>query len=142
MDPKDTDIRQLIPQRKPILMVDELVDATENVAKTQLTIRPDNWFLNEQGQLTEPGLIEHMAQSASAAAGWKALQAGQQDPPVGFIGEVKRFICHSCPQTGSTLHTTVTKEMEVGDVTMVSCETRVGDELIASTLLKIAIEKS
>ena len=58
-------IEALIPQRDPILMVDELLEASDDAATTSLTVRDDNFFLDEEGKLAETGLIEHIAQSAS-----------------------------------------------------------------------------
>ena len=69
-------IEKLIPQRSPILMVDELLEADGEEATTCFTIRPDNLFIGVDELLEETGLIEHMAQSASALAGYKAVLAG------------------------------------------------------------------
>ena len=82
------DIKSLIPQREPILLVDALVGVEGDMARTQLTVRRDNSFVGDDGLLAEPGLIEHIAQSASAFAGYKAMEAGASEPPVGYIGEV------------------------------------------------------
>lgn len=133
------DITRLIPQRAPILMVDALLEAQDDTATTCLTVRPDNYFLDEDGRLDETGLIEHIAQSASALAGYKALRAGAAQPPVGYIGEVKKFSLHRLPRVGETLHTTVSFGTEVGGVTLLSAETRAGEELIASTQMKISM---
>ena len=132
-------IDRLIPQRAPILMVDRLLEAQDDTARTCLTIRPDNFFLDEDGCLDETGLIEHIAQSASALAGHKAVEAGATTPPVGYIGEVKKFSLHRLPRVGETLRTTVRFGMEVGGVTLLSAETRSGEELIATTQMKISM---
>ena len=97
------EITKLIPQREPIRMVDKLMDVDGDVAQTVLTVRPDNYFIDEDGLLAEPGLIEHIAQSASAFAGHKALEAGATTPPVGYIGEVKKFHCYRRPYVGDEL---------------------------------------
>ena len=91
------DIKNLIPQRDPIMMVDKLIDVDGDVAVTSLTVRDDNYFIDENGLLAEPGLIEHIAQSASAFAGYRAMASGAVIPPVGYIGEVKRFHCYRRP---------------------------------------------
>ena len=79
------DIKSLIPQREPILLVDALVGVEGDMARTQLTVRRDNSFVGDDGLLAEPGLIEHIAQSASAFAGYKAMEAGASEPPVGYM---------------------------------------------------------
>ncbi len=134
------DIKRLIPQRSPILMVDQVDDVREQTAQTSLAIRPDNYFIDEDGKLSEPGLIEHIAQSASAFAGYKALEAGASQPPIGYIGEIKKFHCSCRPSVGTVLHTTVTMGPEVAGVTILNGEVRVGDEIVASTQMKIFVK--
>ena len=133
------DITRLIPQRAPILMVDALLEAQDDTATTCLTVRPDNYFLDEDGRLDETGLIEHIAQSASALAGYKALRAGAEQPPVGYIGEVKRFRLLRRPQMGETVITAISFGAETGGITLLTGETRVGDETVATTQMKISI---
>lgn len=131
------DIKQFIPQREPIIMVDRLVCATEEEAVTSLTVRDTLYFVTEAGYLTEPGLIEHIAQSASAFAGYAALAAGAAHPPVGYIGEVKKFHCYRLPKCGETLSTIITLGPEAVGVRLVCGETRIADEVIAKTQMKI-----
>ncbi len=131
------DIRKLIPQRDPILMVDSLVDVKENTAVTALTITADNYFIDGDGKLAEAGLIEHIAQSASALAGYRIVAAGATEPPLGYIGEVKKFHCYRRPQTGEVLRTTVTMGVKVAGVTAITGETYVADQLVADTQMKI-----
>lgn len=136
---KYIEIERLIPQRDPIVMVDELIEVREEVAVTSLTVRTDNYFIDEDGLLAESGLIEHIAQSASAFAGYRAISAGATDPPVGYIGEVKKFHCYRRPQPGEELHTTITMGAEMGGVTIITGETRIVDEVVADTQMKIFI---
>ena len=133
------DIKKLIPQRDPIMMVDKFYCAEGENAETGLTVKEDNYFIEEDGMMAEPGLIEHIAQSASAFAGHKALVAG--DPlPVGYIGEVKKFHCYSCPAVGAELHTIITMGAEVNGVTLLSGKTSVDGVVVADTQMKIFVE--
>lgn len=133
------DIKKLIPQRDPIMMVDKFYCAEGENAETGLTVKEDNYFIEEDGMMAEPGLIEHIAQSASAFAGHKALVAG--DPlPVGYIGEVKKFHCYSRPAVGAELHTIITMGAEVNGVTLLSGKTSVDDVVVADTQMKIFVE--
>lgn len=137
---ENEDIKKFIPQREPVIMVDRLVDVEGDVAVTVLAIRTDNYFIQNGRLLAEVGLIEHIAQSASAFAGYKAVTSGAPDAPVGYIGEVKKFHCYRCPVVGEELRTTITMGAEVAGVTIVAAETRVGDELVADTQMKIFME--
>ncbi len=144
-------ITQLIPQRSPILMVDELLHADGEQAHTCLTIRCDNFFLADDGTMDESGIIEHIAQSASAFAGYKAINAGATEPPLGYIGEVKKFRCHHRPTTGDCIHTIVSMGVEVNGVTLLTAQTfLVGNkdeepttdsQPIADTKMKIFIKR-
>ncbi len=135
------DILTLIPQRDPILMVDELLEAAPDGGTATLTVRPGNYFLGEDGRMEETGLLEHIAQSASAVAGHHALAAGATAPPVGYIGEIKKFHCHRLPQTGEELRTTVWLGPETEGVTLLAAETRADGELVADTQMKIYIPR-
>ncbi|MBR4571799.1 MAG: beta-hydroxyacyl-ACP dehydratase [Prevotella sp.] len=133
------DIKQLIPQRSPIMMVDELLCVNGDEATCQLTVRPDNFFIDTDSLMAEPGLIEHIAQSASAFAGHRAIAAGATEPPVGYIGEVKNFHLYHRPQIGDVLTTTITMGPEVEGITIIRGETLVNGEIYADTVMKIFI---
>ena len=107
----------------------------------QLTIRQDNFFLEQDGMIAEPGVIEHIAQSASAYAGVRAVEAGATTPPVGYIGEVKNFRITQRPHIGDVLTTTITMGPEVQGVTIITGVARIGDEIIAETQMKIFVRE-
>lgn len=133
------DIKKLLPQREPVLMVDELLDVNGDEAQTSFTVCPDCFFLDEDGRLEASGMIEHIAQSASVFAGYMAIHAGGTEPPVGYIGEVKDFQYYHGPQVGDELRTTVRLGAEAGSVMLLSGETRIGNEIVAKTHMKIFI---
>ncbi len=137
---KGDDIKDLLLQRDPILMVDALRDVNGEEAEASFTVRPGNFFLGEDGRLEAVGLIEHIAQSASAFAGYRAKLAGAAAPPMGYIGEVKNFRCHRRPQTGDELRTSIRLGAEIGGVRLLSGETRVKEEIVAETQMKIFIQ--
>ena len=132
METKDLDIRDLIPQRDPVRMVDSLLRVEGDVAET--------CFLDADGLLAETGVMEHIAQSASAFAGWRTRQSGAETPPVGFIGEVKKFRCHRRPAVGEELRTTITLLTEFDGILVVGAETQAGGEVVAETQMKVAME--
>jgi predicted hotdog family 3-hydroxylacyl-ACP dehydratase len=131
-------IKELIPQREPMVMIDVFYDATESEADTGLSITKDN-LLCSDGIFEEPGLIEHIAQSASAFAGYKARLANQPTP-LGFIGEVKKCRIHFLPKTGDMLCTHIRILSEALGVTLLAAETKVNDETAVQCQMKIFIE--
>lgn len=122
------------------MMVDELLCVNEDEASCQLTVRKDNFFIDEDGLMAEPGLIEHIAQSASAFAGYRAIEAGATEPPVGYIGEVKNFHLYKRPNIGDILITTITMGPEVEGITIIRGETKCGNDVIADTQMKIFVK--
>lgn len=133
-------IRELIPQRDPIIMVDTFYGATDDEADTGLTIADDNLFCSE-GFFREPGLVEHIAQSASAFAGYQA-KVKNEPTPLGFIGEVKKFRIHFLPRSGDELRTHIRIISEALGVSLLAAETMVNGEVAAQCQMKIFIKPS
>ncbi|WP_195662624.1 hydroxymyristoyl-ACP dehydratase [Bacteroides congonensis] len=129
----------LIPQRPPIVMVDSFFGIEENCSYSGLTITSDNIFC-EAGKLQEPGIIEHIAQSAAARIGFIYTRQGAQ-VPLGFIGSVDKLKIYNLPEVGMKLFTEITVVQEVFDITLVSAQVKAGEELIAECRMKIFIKK-
>lgn len=135
------DIENLIPQREPIKMIDSLIDANNVMAITTLFINSNNYFVNTEGIMAEAGLIEHIAQSASAQAGYLAISNGKDKAPVGYIAEIRDFHCYRCPHAGEKLETTISVDDTIGNITCISGKTIIGKELIAETKMRIYINE-
>ncbi len=129
----------LIPQRPPIVMVDALYSAGDSEAETGLRIGEDNMFVAE-GRLREPGLIEHIAQSAAAYAGCSALSGGLK-PRIGYIAEIRKFRVCRLPRTGELLRTRIRILGEAGGLSLLSAETSSGGEILASCQMKIFVRE-
>ena len=137
------DIKQLIPQRFPLMMVDEFEQNGENEAATALTIRKNNYFLLPDGTLSETGIIEHMAQSCSALAGYNARfrQAGGCDrAPIGLLGEVKHFESQRRVRAGQQVRTTIHFDLIFGSVTIARAVSTVEGDVVATGQLKIFMQ--
>ena len=128
----------LIPQRPPIVMVDVVWSADEQSADTGLTIQEDNIFVKD-GLFREPGLIEHIAQSAAAFAGYGTFVRGEE-PKLGFIGEIKDCVFNLMPPVGSELRTHTQLVTEIGGIRLVNAEVRLKDELVATCVMKFFLK--
>ncbi len=139
---KGEEIKKLIPQRYPMMMVDEFEEQGENNAVTALKIVADNYFLLTNGDMSVSGVIEHIAQSCSALAGFQARQKASesQNPPVGMIAEVKNFNCTRFPKKGETIHTNVSFGFSFGQMTLAHGISTIGTETIAEVDLKIFMQ--
>ena len=146
---KGEEILQLIPQRNPFMMVDEFEATAPPTSKESLTgascatslyVRLDNYFMLPNGELSESGLIEHIAQSASALAGYVAVKQGATQPPIGMIAELKNFNCLRRPHASDQVTTHVTMGFSFGAMTLAHGISSVGDETICEVDLKIFIQ--
>lgn len=132
------DILPLIPQRPPFVMVDTLVTAGENNARTKLKITSDNVFVKEN-QLTEPALIENIAQTAAARMGYICKQNNEQ-VPVGFIGAVQNLEIFALPEVGDEIETEIVIKNQVFDVTLIAGQVYLNDDVLAKCEMKIFIQ--
>lgn len=133
------DILDLIPQRTPIVMIDKLFYADKTSAATGLLIKEDNIFCKE-GYLQEPGIIEHIAQSAAAQIGY-FCKINNVIPPLGFIGAIKNLKINCLPAIGSALVTTITVLHEIMECTIISGKVTCNDKQIAECEMKVFIQK-
>lgn len=134
-----SELFKLIPQRAPMVMVDTFFGADETCAKTGLHILADNIFCQDNA-LQEPGIIEHIAQSAAAFAGYAPYTRGEE-PKLGFIGEVKKCKITRLPQVGSFLCTQLRIVGEAAGITLMAAEVYDDEECIASCQMKIFIKE-
>ncbi|MBR5958484.1 MAG: hydroxymyristoyl-ACP dehydratase [Salinivirgaceae bacterium] len=133
-----SDILALIPQRSPVVMVDAFYGIEDGVSHTGLTVGADNIFCSGNC-LREPGIIEHIAQSAAARVGYIFTQKGET-VPLGFIGSIDKLTIESLPPVGSQLHTYVTVMQEVGGVSLISAQTKNNDDVVAACRMKIFLK--
>lgn len=132
-------ITDYIPQRQPMVMIGRLLRSDEKVTVTSLVIRPDNLFV-EGGLFREPGLIENMAQTAAAGAGYRAKQSGR-DPLPGFIGGIRDLFIAGLPKAGDEIVTEAAVEHEIFDATVVRAKVTLTGKIIAGCELKIFLIK-
>ncbi|PIB36177.1 hypothetical protein BFP72_12615 [Reichenbachiella sp. 5M10] len=132
-------ITEYIPQKAPIVMIDELLTCTDVEVISQLEVREDNMFVYE-GEMTESGLIENIAQTVAAKAGYECHQ--QQIPvPLGFIGAVSKVSIVQRPKVGSKIRTTVTIKNDVMGIMIISGSSEEDGQPLAHCEMKIMIQQ-
>ena len=129
------DVFALIPQKAPIIMVDTLYECCQEKVVTGLKIHYDNIFC-EEGLFREPGIIEHIAQSAALKAGYEGCSKNEP-PSIGYLGAIKNFALHQLPSVGDNLITTVTILHIVGNVTVLHGKVECDGKPVADCELKI-----
>ncbi|MES2748217.1 MAG: ABC transporter permease [Bacteroidota bacterium] len=105
----EIDIKNYLPHRMPMLMVDMIVAMDNEKVETVFTLKEDNIFL-QNNTFVEAGLIENAAQTCSSivAKGFCVDENNQDKEDVnviGFISALKTLKIHSLPVVGSTINT-------------------------------------
>jgi len=130
-----TDILQYIPQRKPIVMVHELLEADDEHVITQLEIEPDNVFLTS-GFFAEPGMVENIAQTAAVHVGYQCALKNLPIP-IGYIAAIKDLKVKTLPKQNSTITTSVKVINKVLDITVVQGKIEHKGDLLCSCEMRI-----
>jgi hypothetical protein len=136
------DIKTLIPQGPPFIMVDRLLDSAESATTTSFSVTADNLLMIGR-KFSVAGLIENMAQTAAAGAGYAAFAAGGAacDGAVrgGAIVAINNFEITRLPELGEELITTVTVTARVADIVVISGRITCGQSIVATGEMKILI---
>jgi predicted hotdog family 3-hydroxylacyl-ACP dehydratase len=127
-----------IPQRAPMVMIHNLVEASDSHAITQLTIERENIFV-ENNTLTEPGLVENIAQTAAAQVGYQC-SIKKIPVPVGYIAAVKDLKIIKLPIVNSEITTSIRIVNQVLDVTLAQGEVRQHGEICCSCEMRIFVK--
>lgn len=135
-----TGILSYIPQRAPFVMVDEILYCAETITRSKFLVKEDNIFV-ENGYFKEPGLIENIAQTAAARAGYIA-QVENKPVLVGYIGAIKNLEIFFLPKTGDELITDIVIENQIFDVTLIAGKIICNDQLAAHCEMKIFINQT
>lgn len=133
-----TNISHLIPQKTPFVMVDTLVEFSPENLVSNFKILDANIFI-ENGYLSEPGLVENMAQSVALHTGFDYFLKGEA-APVGYIGSIKSIAIHQLPRIDENIKTKVTILHEFMGITMVEIQVfNQANEEIAKSEMKTII---
>jgi predicted hotdog family 3-hydroxylacyl-ACP dehydratase len=76
-------VAELLPHAPPMILIDEVVEATEGLIVARVTLRPTSFFV-EGDRVPAIVAIEYMAQTVGAYAGLRARAAGNA-PKIGFL---------------------------------------------------------
>jgi len=132
------DIKAIIPQRDPIIMIDKIVSHSEVKTITSLTVKNTNLFV-EKNIFQSSGIIENIAQSSAARMGMQITKEGGK-PLLGYIASIKNLTISRLPVVGETIQTEIIITNKINNIIVVKAESRVEDTIIANCELKVFIE--
>lgn len=113
-------IKHLIPQKKPFVMVDSLLEFSNTNVVSSYTVKKDNLFLSNN-ELLEFGIIENMAQTVALHTGYDYFLKGEE-PPTGYIGAIKKVEIFQLPKLNEIITTEVSILHEFAGITMVEAK--------------------
>ena len=131
-------ITEIIPQKAPFVMIDNLISADENGFKSSFQVRNDNIFFKDE-KLQEPALIENIAQTVAAGFGYVDRQAGGE-PKIGFIGAISKLKVHTLPTLNSEITTIVKHLYQFENVYLVKGENFCENQLLVECEMKIVVQ--
>ena len=120
-------------------MVDKLLLADQDCSLSSFKIPPDNVFC-ENGFFYEGGMIENIAQSVAAGAGYQYVKNSKK-PPLGVIGSIKKLKIVSRPKIGETILTEVKFVASFENAMVVEGFISLNDRIIAQCQMNIFILK-
>jgi predicted hotdog family 3-hydroxylacyl-ACP dehydratase len=146
----EIDIKNYLPHRTPMLMVDMIVAMNDQMVETVFFLKEDNIFI-QNNTFVEAGLIENAAQTcASIVAKGFCVDENNQDKKnvnlIGFISALKTLKIHELPTVGSTIHTkaTLSSSFVTEDYTLctMSCATFCNDTLLLKGEINLFIQEN
>lgn len=132
----EQDAKVWIPQREPFVFVDKVAEVNAESAVTRYVVKAECPLVSDC-VLSLAGLMENAAQTCAVRAGWMQKQQGQAVKK-GYIGAVKKMEVMRFPKVGEALLTEAKKIEEVMNISLIECTTRVGEEVVATSTLKLA----
>lgn len=130
-------IRELIPQKEPIIMVDSLLYFDDGKVISGFKIKKNNIFLNKN-VFTESGLIENMAQTVALYTGYKFRN---EVPKIGFIGAIRNLIIYELPKLNDIITTEINILHDIMGIVLIKGITKNNNKIIMEARLKTALKK-
>lgn len=140
MDFNQIDIRTLVPQQPPFVMVDKMIACDETFTTTQLLVKSDSIF-SKNGEFVEAGMIENIAQTCASRSGFRSkyMPVGDGQIKIGVLGSIKNLHIYRLPKVGETLTTEIEVINDIFNINLISGKIKINDELIAECDMKISI---
>ncbi len=133
------DIKLLIPQREPIIMIDKIIGHSNEKTSTSFIIKETNIFV-EDGFFRSSGLIEHIAQSSAARMGMETINQGKK-PFLGYIASIKNLSINRLPEVGETILTDIIQTNQINNIIVIRGESKIDDIVVSNCELKVFIEE-
>ncbi len=132
--------KKIIPHRKDMLLLDELLSSSQDFMEGRTVVKPGNIFLSSRG-LDGACYVELLAQLAAAGDGYETTKSGK---PVrsGFLVGVNDFRIMGKAVAGDVLSLKLRKGLQLNNFTIVEGDVYRGSDLMAQGNLKLFVMDS
>lgn len=131
---------ELIPQRPPMVLVDQLVYFDPVISKTRFVVTEESIFWKEN-RFSEYGILENIAQSCAARIGY-INRSDNESIKIGYIGSIKDFEMLNEVEKDKEIETEIEVVNEVFDIVLVKARVSQNNLRIAHCEMKIALSKT
>ena len=134
-------ITDLLPQRKPFVMISSLLSCSYERTVTLFEVSGDNVFV-EGGRLVPEGIVENIAQTCAARIGFINKYILHKPVSVGYVCALKNFKVAGTPAVGETVETEINLKGEFGTMLIVDAVAKSGGNMLAEGPTVIALDES
>ena len=107
------EVKNYLLQRAPILMVDSILEISNNTSISEITIPKDNIFVIENNAISTYGILEHIAQS------FAVVDAYIHGICLGFISSVHNLKVTSLPKASIKINTYIEIIQQIKNTTLI-----------------------
>ena len=126
----------LMPHRPPLLLLDRLLEKSENAAKAEGTAPEKGIMVDGAGKILPEYVIELMAQAMAAIHGYECLEEGKENQG-GFLASLDAFSWHAPALPGAGLVIDLEKILVFDAITCFEGRITQGEVLIAQGAVKV-----
>tara|TARA_B100000795_G_C22753268_1_gene420358 strand:- start:121 stop:555 length:435 start_codon:yes stop_codon:yes gene_type:complete len=133
----EQEVRELIPQKTPFVMIDKMYYFSGDKVVSGFTISEENIFCFNS-LFTASGLIENMAQTVALHKGYQYFSKNEP-ARTGYIGAIKKVEIIEFPKVNDSLITTVFIVYEIMGYTIVKSQVECNGKIIATSEMKTVL---
>lgn len=136
---QNIDIKTLIPQRPPFVLIDKLLFADLTKAISSWKIEPTSLFV-DNNILSPSAVLENIAQTAAAHLGYINIYSNEnQEVKIGLVGAVSNLEIFDSIYVNDILTTEVQILEQIADLKLISAKVTRNNDLLATAEMKIAL---
>jgi predicted hotdog family 3-hydroxylacyl-ACP dehydratase len=130
------DAEKLIPHRKPVCMVDRLIEFKDQAGTVEAVVSSENALIEDNGQLDQLAVAEMIAQACAAAKGYEGRLSN--DPmKLGYLVGIKKLQFFGKAFAGDNLQISVHTVGAISGFTVVEGKVICNEKIIAEGKIKL-----